>query len=346
MKAVLRAFWYYTAGKYFRQTPSVLTLFVTNQCNARCQHCFYWKSLDKRKREELSLAVIEELSRDLGDLELLLISGGEPFLRKDLVEIIKIFWQNNKLKSLSLPTNCLLPKTVEKQVEKILKISPRLLVIIPLSLDGTERIHDQIRGVKGNFKKTQETYRRLIKLSKKYPNLRVRINATVFDFNYQSLFKLIDQMPKLFPNCWTLSLCLMRGKPRNPKLKLPEIKEIKKLYDYKMKKFKGRRPWSYVFMEKIIMAAQIKILQKKRQFVPCESGRLLAVVHEDGLVAMCEDSPNKIGNLKEKSFRELWQSKKAQKLRERIVKKKCCCTHEVCLYTSLVAHPLGWLKLL
>lgn len=345
MQSELRAFWYYTLGKYYCKTPPVLTLFVTNECNSHCQHCFYWKNLGAKK-VRISLEQIEALSGDLGDLELLLISGGEPFLREDLAEIIKIFYENNHLKSTSIPTNCLTPQVVEKQVIKILKTCPKLLVVIPLSLDGDEETHDQIRGIKGNFKKVQETYLRLIKLKEKYPNLRIRINATIFDRNYKGLFKLIDHLPELFPDCWTLSLCLMRGDPRNRNLELPNIKEIRKLFDYKDEKFKGKRPWNYVFLERVIMSAQIKILQEKKQFVPCESGRLLAVVHEDGTLGHCEDWGGEVGNLKEESFAALWQGKRARYLRNKIERKDCYCTHEICLFTSLLAHPLGWLKLL
>lgn len=347
MKEELRAFWHYTIGKFFSRTPPILTLFLTNQCNARCRHCFYWQNLEKEKKE-LSLKEIEALSRDLGYLELLLVSGGEPFLRDDLDKIVEIFWRNNCLKTISLVTNGLLSEKIAKEVEKILKISPYLLVIVPLSLDGTKEIHDQIRGVKGSFEKVQETYRRLLKLKKKYPNLRIRFNATVFNLNYENLFQLIDQMPQLFPETpaiWNLSLSLIRGKPADPKLRLPEISKLKKLFAYKRRKFKEEKSWTTRLFERIIFSAQMKILDEKKQVVPCEAGRLMTVVYEDGSVGHCELLPP-IGNLKEKSFKKIWQSKKAKELRRKIVKKNCFCTHECNLFSSLIAHPLGWFKLI
>lgn len=347
MREEIRAFWHYTLGKYFSRTPPILTLFVTNLCNARCQHCFYWKTLEQ-ERKEISLEEIESLSRDLGHLELLLFSGGEPFLRNDLAEIVRIFWRNNGLKTVSAITNGLQPEKIAKEVEKILKISPRLLMIVPLSLDGTKEIHDQIRGVRGAFEKVQETYRRLLKLKKEYPNLRIRFTATVFSFNYQNLFKLVDQMPRLFPKsleCWALSLNLLRGNPRNPDFKLPAPDRLKKLFTYKIKKFKETRSWTTKLFERIIFAAQIKTLKEKRQIVPCEAGRLMAVVYEDGSVGHCELLPT-IGSLKEKSFNQIWRSEKAKSLRKRIVKKSCFCTHECDIFPSLIAHPLDWLGLL
>jgi len=343
MKESIRTFWYYTLGKYFCQRPPVLTLFVTNRCNARCQHCFYWQSLDKKKKAEISLDVIKKLSLDLNHLELLMISGGEPFLRDDLVEIVKIFWQNNSLKTASLASNFLLPQKTAELLEKIVKISPKLQVIVCPSLDGTEKVHDKIRGVKGAFDKFMQTYQRLTVLQKKYKNLRLRPNGVVFNLNCKDLFKLIDQMPKLFAESWLFSLSLIRGERRNHDLKLPEQNKLKKLFAYKFKKFKGERSLPSRFLEKIIFNIQLKILQGKKQLVPCEAGRLMATVFEDGSVSFCE-LLGKIGNLKEKSFAEIWQSKKAKTLRKKVVKGECFCTHECMLCPSLIAHPLSFLK--
>lgn len=344
MNEIIRAFWYYTLGKYFSQTPPILILFVTNRCNARCRHCFYWQNLKQKTKKELSLKKIKRLSQNLDHLELLLISGGEPFLRDDLSKIVKVFWQNNGLKTISFVTNCLLPEKIAREVKKIVEISPKLQVVVCLSLDGMQKIHDQIRGVKGAFKKVQETYQNLIKLKRKYRNLRIRFNSTVFNFNYKNLFHLIDQMPKLFPESWTLSLSLIRGKPYDSKLKLPEIEELKRLFTYKLEKFKGKRSWSSRFLEKIIFSAQLKTLQEKKQIASCEAGRLIGVVYEDGSVGHCELSPG-FDNLKGKTFRQIWQGRKSKDLRKKIVNKKCFCTHECFLFPSMLAHLPSWLKL-
>lgn len=332
---------------------SYLTLFVTGQCNLYCQHCFYWKNLKKPARDwsasgrkkELTLAEIEQLSQNLNYLNLLLISGGEPFLRSDLNKIVKIFVENNQLKSVSVTTNGFLPERIEKKVEKILQISDYLLVIICLSVDGTEKIHDQIRGVKGSFKKVVETYKRLRILKKRYKNLRIRLNATVFSLNYKNLFKLVDQVPELFPDNYLLSLSLLRGQPRKKNLKLPSIRELKELFHYKNKKLKGKRSWLSRLMERIIFWIQIKTLKQKKQLIPCQAGKLMAVVLEDGRLAPCELLPL-VGNIRKRSFKEIWQGKKMKQAREKITKGECFCTQEGVLYLSLISQPLVLLSLI
>jgi len=72
-----------------------LIFYVTNRCNFRCEFCFYYAEIEKgRKPNELSLDEIDQLTRKLGPLLQLSLTGGEPFLRKDLDEITHMFVEN------------------------------------------------------------------------------------------------------------------------------------------------------------------------------------------------------------------------------------------------------------
>ena len=63
-----------------RPSPTFLILFINSICNMKCEHCFYWTSLNKR--DDLSEEELFALSRSLGPIENLNLSGGEPFLRE------------------------------------------------------------------------------------------------------------------------------------------------------------------------------------------------------------------------------------------------------------------------
>ncbi len=79
------------------KTPEVLVFYVLDTCNLRCSHCFYWKEVDD-PRNAHSIEEIENLAKSLKEpLELLTLTGGEPFLRKDLVEIVHLFVKYNKV---------------------------------------------------------------------------------------------------------------------------------------------------------------------------------------------------------------------------------------------------------
>ena len=321
---------------------TALTLFVTSQCNARCQHCFYWRNLNKKN--DLSFDQIKALSKSLGKVKVLNISGGEPFLRKDLVKICQLFFDNNQTKSISIPTNGLLPDTITKETEKILKKAYGKKVVICLSLDGTGKMHDQIRGVKGNFKKVIEAYQKLVTLTKKYPNLSLRIGTVVLKKNYRDLFKFFNQVPQVFPEIEALTLSLLRPEKYGDKQLLPSSEGLKKLFIYKQKIADKNRPFWRRFLERMIFIATIEVFQEQKQPVHCQAGREEAVVFANGDVGLCEMLPT-VGNIKKEDFTNVWQSKKVKQQREEISDNRCFCTHEGFLFYSFLASPLSWPRL-
>lgn len=319
-----------------------LNLFVTSQCNSRCQHCFYGKNLNKK--DDLNFLQIERLSKSLGKVRVLNLSGGEPFLQKDLPKICQLFFKNNQTKSLSIPTNGLLPEIIAKETEKIMKVAKGKRVVICLSLDGTEKMHDQVRGVKGNFKKVLETYKKLAKLKKKYPHLSLRIATVVFQKNYQDLFNLFNQAPDFFPEIEALTLSLGRPKKFGDKQLLPSGEKLKKLFSYKQKMADKNLSFWRRLLEQVIFVATMESIQKQKQPIRCQAGRKQAVIFANGDVGLCEMLPT-VGNIKKDSLTTIWQSKKAREQRKEIGDNRCFCSHEGFLFYSLMTNPLSWPRL-
>ena len=139
------------------KTPIMLTFFVTNQCNARCKHCFYWKNLGKNENKELKLMEIKDMVSSFRHrLSTVLLTGGEPFLREDLAQACKIFYDINRTKKVNIPTNGLEPELTYSCAKEIVENTGLFLSII-VSLDGLEKKHDEIRGIQGAFQKGVET---------------------------------------------------------------------------------------------------------------------------------------------------------------------------------------------
>ncbi len=89
-------------------TPSLLNILVTSVCDMRCTHCFFTEQLDDGPRKKLQMKTheIEKISETLGgNLGVLVLAGGEPFTRKDLPEIARAFYKNNKLESVIITSN-------------------------------------------------------------------------------------------------------------------------------------------------------------------------------------------------------------------------------------------------
>jgi MoaA/NifB/PqqE/SkfB family radical SAM enzyme len=135
-----------------------IILSMTSLCNSRCKTCSLWKN---KKRVELSLDELQKFAEtDLfKQVRFLVLSGGEPFLRRDIDEIVRMFKKKNPKLHITILTNALLPEVIYKKVQSM----PRD-VLITLSLNGKEKTHDEVRGVKGNFKKLLKTIENLKKL--------------------------------------------------------------------------------------------------------------------------------------------------------------------------------------
>lgn len=322
------------------RTPPSLIFFVTSLCNAKCRHCFYWRSLNKRK--DLSFEEIEKLTKDLGPVESLNISGGEPFLRKDLPEIINLFYVNNGLRVVTIPTNGLLPKNIAFMTKRILEYSKGRPVNLSFSLDGTETVHDKIRGIKGCFKRVIQSYEETKKLKKEFPNFKIQINAVVTNENKDDVKELIDQLKKIMPDIDLFSLSFLRGDTRDTNLHLPTTESLEELKRYSDEKIPTSSLLSKM-VDNMIYKLKIKILREKRQVIPCEAGKIIGVIEDNGDVKHCE-LLHPIGNIRSDKFSKIWNSTKAKRERQRIIEGRCWCTHECFLFPSLVAHPICGLK--
>ena len=118
--------------------PIQLTFFLTRRCNSKCPFCFYLKSSsgDVRKDVELSLDEIKKISRSLGNLLWVAFSGGEIYLRDDLVEISRVFHDTNRPAIMLFPTNGMLPGGIREKTLQILEGCRNSVIAVKLSVDG------------------------------------------------------------------------------------------------------------------------------------------------------------------------------------------------------------------
>src|SRR5437763_12833907 len=124
-------------------SPPFLILFINSICNQKCEHCFYWKNLNRR--DDLSKDELFALSRSLGRIETLNLSGGEPFLRPEFGEICRQFIQHNKVRQIYVPTNGYFTERTVKQISITLEEKDLDLFVAEISLDGLGEFHDKIR---------------------------------------------------------------------------------------------------------------------------------------------------------------------------------------------------------
>ena len=99
-----------------RAHPVSFVHFVTNRCNARCDFCFIDFDDPATRVGELTLDEIDRLSRTLGpNLKNVNLTGGEPFARKDMTEIARLYLRNTNVESLFITTNGSLPDRIQSE---------------------------------------------------------------------------------------------------------------------------------------------------------------------------------------------------------------------------------------
>jgi len=319
-------------------SPPFLILFITSICNLTCEHCFYWRNLNGK--DDLTVDEILSLSKQLGRVENLNLGGGEPFLRNEFAQICRAFIRNNQVRQIYCPTSGYFTDKTIKALTAILENEPALkLFAVELSLDGMPEFHNRFRGNNKSFEKAIETYDALVEIQKRDPRLRIHSISTATGENLEEIRHLTTY---LFDRCPAMdhhNLALIRGDRKNPSLQGPQLAAYQDLYQYVRKLWASRETGRFGgIVEPMLQWAKVRTAEKQRQVVPCRAGILSAVVYANGDVSVCENHPP-LANLRQKSFREIWNSQEAQTLRRSIANRECYCTNEVFLWPSIIFQP-------
>jgi radical SAM protein with 4Fe4S-binding SPASM domain len=335
----------------FRKSrPIHLTFFVTRRCNSSCPFCFYLKNTDNMasRKKELSIDEIRKVSSSFGDLLWLAFSGGEIFLREDLVEISRIFYDQNKPAIMLFPTNGLLPELIRDRTEQILRHCSNSVVTVKLSIDGLNEDHDILRNTPGSFEKTIQTYNLLGAFLEKYPNFELGVNTVFCSENQDRIDNIIDFVSGL-KNIKTHTISLVRGNLSDESFKKVDFRKYNNAIENLEKNLKNRTSSTYRFRGARIKAAQ-DILQRKmihrtseekKRLIPCYAGKLNLVLSENGDVFPCEILTESMGNIREHEYdiNKILDSDKASVVLKGIKNKQCFCTHECYFMTNILFNP-------
>jgi MoaA/NifB/PqqE/SkfB family radical SAM enzyme len=343
-------------GAVFSKRPLHLTFFVTQRCNTRCPFCFYLAGKEKGNVEnELSLDEIKLLSSSMPELLWLALSGGEIFLRDDLVEIAKAFYENNRPAIILMPTNGMMPARIEKMTREILAIARNSTVVVKLSLDSAdEKAHDSLRGMQGSFSKTMETYERLGRLLDRHSNFELGMNSVFCSLNQDGMGPLIE-FAKGLKMIKTHTVSLVRGTVPE-ELKRVDMNKYRQTAEQLCRDLRQGQASTYRFRGARLKAAQ-DILQRnliertakeKKALLPCYAGRLNLVLTETGDVHPCELLSEKMGNIKEFDFDmgKLLKGNAARDVVKKIQETNCHCTHECYMMTNILFNPRMYPSLL
>lgn len=322
-----------------------LIFFITSKCNSRCAHCFNWKNLNKN--DDLDIFQIESILKRLPEIENLLLSGGEPFLRDDLLEILKLFKKYNNIKTISIPTNGLLGDKIIDVAIKILEIKDIESVNINFSIDGLFEKHDEIRGVPNNFEKSLRTIKELSSFKKEYKNLNILINTVILKESCQEIFSLGEfiKNQKITDNHY-FEIVRNHNLSDKDKIKL-EFKIYEKIlklqFDYFKKKLLTKnvmkrmlRKIYFLGKHYLIYKIQYNNYCKGSQWpFKCSAGRNILVLQNNGQIQLCEPREQRISLFPDLNIERVIQSPEFINEKKDIEENKCFCTH-VCFIDASI----------
>lgn len=138
--------------------PYKLNLYLTDRCNARCKTCNIWQ---KKPQNELTAEEWSKFFRQNNYFNWIDITGGEIFLRNDIREIFSIILKECRdLYLLHFPTNGFLTERIYDSVKSI-KQHFKGRLVVTISMDGDESLHNDIRGVHDGWRKAVETFKKI-----------------------------------------------------------------------------------------------------------------------------------------------------------------------------------------
>ena len=329
-----------------RGVPQALSLEITHRCIAKCIMCNIWKISpqvqDLSAGEWLSFLS----SPHFADLRELDITGGEPFLREDLVEFVDGLTQLDlkNLRSIAVTTNALLGRRVVERTEQILrKLRNRSIdLVIVCAMDAAGEVHDRIRNFKGAWLKLNETIQGLMRLRETYPGLILGLKTTVLPMNVDELDAIVRYADHrgLFT---IISPCIITG-GRYLNLERAEELAFERSDKEKMKRFYQRQTSRWIYHgEKLVEYFERGEVRK-----PCSCGFNYLFVRSTGDVFLCPLINSRVGNIRSTPVEEMLTSERASSFRRRVGKHPFCrqCTEPGLERYALPYEGLAYLSLL
>lgn len=320
--------------KYIMPYKTLINL--TDLCNSRCSYCNIWKTDKKNDTHTIGMRDLSLFFDDMGDnLVWLALSGGEVTLFSHFKEMIKETKRKcKKLRIVSFTTNGLNP---DKALEfaKFVKDN-NFDVIVSISLDGAEELHDQLRGVKGNYKKCMLLYEMLQRES-----IPVHFGITIGEKNVSFIQKEYSKRKHEIKAVTFVHSGGIYNKENNENMEriINGLNYINKFYSI-----------DHVseIIEKIHIKTAIRFIQggMRENIIPCEVLNTSIHIMPDGGIYPCMYL-EKIGDIRNDKVSELMKSKFIDSIKSDIRDNKCPhCWMNCYSPFSIMQHPFKSLRIL
>jgi len=281
-----------TEEKY---VPLVVSWNVTLKCNLKCAHC-YINAAETELADELSTDAAKMLIHQITEVSrpLLILSGGEPLLREDIYEIIR-YGADRGLR-MGMGSNGML---IDDEVTRRLEDSGMETVAISLDSSIPER-HDMFRGVKGCWEHAVDAIKAL-----KKSRIQVQVNSTVTPQNYDEVDDIMALAEELGVENFHLFFLVPTGRGTDIADITPRMYEdmitstLAKIPKYKLNVKPSCAP-------QFMRVAKEQGVDMSRWVRGCMAGLYYCRIYPSGEVTPCPYLPLNLGNIRERSFKDIW----------------------------------------
>jgi radical SAM protein with 4Fe4S-binding SPASM domain len=324
--------------------PLKLNLCLTYWCQYRCKTCNIWR---RKPSDELTTEEVLALVRENPNVTWVDLTGGEIFLRPDIDEIFTAIvsgWQ--RLAILHFPTNGFLTDRIVRSAERIAASRGPARTIVTVSLDGDESLNDDIRGIKGGFKRQIETFRAL----RRIPGIEVVLGVTLSAFNAGRFAETFAACARECPGLTIDDLHLNVAQVSNHYYgngavdgMAPSRQQVEEeLATYR--RLQGRPRAAKHLLERAFLSYLDTYLQTGRTPMPCHALRASCFIDPWGVVYPCISYSRPVGRLRDTGMRlaPIWDSAEASGTQREIWQGQCPQCWTACeAYQSILGNTLA-----
>ncbi len=304
--------------------PFSYVLLLSTRCNSHCKTCNLWTQEPKAELSvEQWLRIIESIGNTAAWVT---VTGGEPFMIKDIDTLLAAIIQNINPEVICIPTNGTLPRLMKNKLGHVLRLRSGTQFIINISLDELGKRHDELRGFKGNFQKLKQSVAELKQLQKSYKNLKIGINTVISKANINRLYDIYSYVvQKLKPDDYIFETAQSRQElgtaARKFEFSQSKLEAFLKFLVKSQKAQKKHGISAFKAKSRLKYYASITDNTKKR----CNAGILSCEIMPDGEVVNCGVKATALGNLSRFGYdiKALWKA--AAPRRNQLRKQRCNC---------------------
>lgn len=338
-------YWSFYRFGFPKLLPFSLVISISFRCNSKCRTCDVWR----KPNDDLTLdewtKVFEKIGR--GPIYMT-FTGGEPFLRKDLADMVLAAYRHCRPEYITIPTNGILTPRILEGVRRICENAPQSQIGINLSLDGIGQEHDDIRLVPGNWERSMKTWAALKELQKTQKNLVLTIHTVISKFNIHRFRQIYDGLKPLRPDSYITEVAEERVELDTVGLDItPLAKDYAPIADLLSERAHAVPARGFAKLTQSFRAHYYQLakhtLAEQRQVIPCFAGWASGHIGPNGDVWSCCIRAEPVGNLRDTDYdlRPVWFEKVGTMngLRRSISAGECACPMANASYANMLLHP-------